>query len=679
MRSRPGIGRAAAALVACVLATLLVTAPGLGAQTPDPDTTDPDLLTITLVDQTTWLDPDGEIGVSFSLSGDLPDGASIEVTLHERVTSRADFAATLERRTLRGRLTDPPVVVAVPDEGDTADVQIPIRSGPPDPDEEEPRLGIADPGVHPVDIAVYDADRTLLASVVTHVVRPPLDAPDDQLGVVPVVVFDAPPGHRADGTVAVDTASKARWAAAVETLDDLDLPFVTTVRPETVVALQSSEAALDRRLLDDLDRLLGDRATLATSSYVAVQPDALLRADLGADLDRSLERGADILREELEVDPSPDLWIAMSGLSTAGLDALVERGIDRIVVDGRLLESAGDEPAAEPGRPSRLTTSTGTIEALVTDPLLASHLGSTGDPVRDLNRLMADLAVTWFTDDDPGSVALLLPPLDQVDPTTIDALAQGIDASPLVTVRSLEAAWSELHALDLEGTRPIVGSLAADRDPSDLSGLRRDLDLTRLTIASVDSVFTDADDLTDALDDRLAVVISSDLDDNTRTAYHREIAGEVDELLSGLDIPERRAITLPARDGTIPLTVNNTTDRTMEVAVALDSDKLTFVDGERITVSVPPGTHTVDIEVSARASGVFPLEVLIESPDGNIEMATARYTIRSAAVSGVGVALSVAAVAVLGVWWFRTSRRARAAHRAAQEDTGESARDTPER
>ena len=655
-------------LVAGVVATFVAGAPGIGAQVTDPDASDrsdENGLEVILVDQTIWLDPDGEIVVSFGLSGEIPDDATVEITLHERIASRSDFAATLERRTLRGRLTDPPVEADIPSDGEVTTARIPIRSGPPDPDDDVPRLGIADPGVHPLDIAVYDDERTRVASLVTHVVRPPLDAPDDRLGVVPVLALDAPPAHRPDGTASVDAGSKTGWAAAVETLGDHDLPLVVSARPETLVALDASDAALDQRLVDDLDRLLTDRTTLATSGYVAVQPDALLRAGLADDLGRNLDRGAKVLSDRFDLDPAPDLWIETSGLSTAGLEALSERGVDRLVVDGSLLDLDGDDPAPAPNRATRIATSAGNVDALVADPFLGSHLGSSGDPVQDVNRLLADLAVTWFASgDDPGSVALLLPSLDVVEPSTIDALVEGVESSPLLTMRSFDDAWDELHAIDLDADPPVIHQLLADTDPSDLGSLRRDLDLTRLGIASFGSVFTDTEGLADEFEDRLAVIISSDLDESSRAAYHREIGREIDLLFGGLDLPERRAITLPARDGTIPLTVTNTTDRTMQVAVLLDSEKLTFLDGDRITVTIDPGTHTVEVEVSARASGVFPLEVLIESPDGNIELATARYTIRSAAVSGVGIALSAAAVVVLAVWWIRTSRRARAAQRA---------------
>ncbi|HEY6533633.1 MAG TPA: hypothetical protein VIY72_15095, partial [Acidimicrobiales bacterium] len=63
-----------------------------------------------------------------------------------------------------------------------------------------------------------------------------------------------------------------------------------------------------------------------------------------------------------------------------------------------------------------------------------------------------------------------------------------------------------------------------------------------------------------------------------------------------------------------------------------------------------------------RASGAFPLDVTISSANGALPVATTEYTVRSTAISGIGLALSIGAGLFLLVWWarhFRTARRAR--------------------
>ena len=66
----------------------------------------------------------------------------------------------------------------------------------------------------------------------------------------------------------------------------------------------------------------------------------------------------------------------------------------------------------------------------------------------------------------------------------------------------------------------------------------------------------------------------------------------------------------------------------------------------------PPST----CPVKTRASGAFPLNVDITSADGTLPVATTRYTVRSTAISGVGLVLSIGAGLFLLVWWARHFR-----------------------
>jgi hypothetical protein len=58
---------------------------------------------------------------------------------------------------------------------------------------------------------------------------------------------------------------------------------------------------------------------------------------------------------------------------------------------------------------------------------------------------------------------------------------------------------------------------------------------------------------------------------------------------------------------------------------------------------------------------VFPLEVSVWTPDGSQLIAQSRQTVRSTAVSGVGVVLIVLAIVSLGIWWVRDLRHGRRA------------------
>src|SRR4029450_12407683 len=66
-----------------------------------------------------------------------------------------------------------------------------------------------------------------------------------------------------------------------------------------------------------------------------------------------------------------------------------------------------------------------------------------------------------------------------------------------------------------------------------------------------------------------------------------------------------------------------------------------------------PGTTRLDVPVRARTSGAFTLDVRVTSPDGSIELDRSTFDIRSTAISGVGLVLSIGAGLFLLVWWAR--------------------------
>jgi hypothetical protein len=96
------------------------------------------------------------------------------------------------------------------------------------------------------------------------------------------------------------------------------------------------------------------------------------------------------------------------------------------------------------------------------------------------------------------------------------------------------------------------------------------------------------------------------------------------------------------------------------VVVTLTSDKFTFPDGNSRKLVLNRPTTSVRVTAQARTSGDrLPIEVTLQTPNGQLTLAHTVLTVHSTAISFVGVALSVLAGAVLVVWWLRTWRRSR--------------------
>jgi hypothetical protein len=103
--------------------------------------------------------------------------------------------------------------------------------------------------------------------------------------------------------------------------------------------------------------------------------------------------------------------------------------------------------------------------------------------------------------------------------------------------------------------------------------------------------------------------------------------------------------------------------------VLLDSPKLEFPQGDVIEEVLPAASTTrLDVEVTTRASGAFPLQVAVQSPDGSLSITSTRFTVRSTAISGVGLMISIGAGLFLAVWWARHFRKVRRARRLVSSD-----------
>jgi hypothetical protein len=106
----------------------------------------------------------------------------------------------------------------------------------------------------------------------------------------------------------------------------------------------------------------------------------------------------------------------------------------------------------------------------------------------------------------------------------------------------------------------------------------------------------------------------------------------------------------------------------MAVVLHLRSSKLELPGGTTVPLDLPPGATRVNIDIVTRASGSIPLEVEVVSPDGRLLLTTARYSVQSTAVSGVGIVLSAGAMVFLLVWWGRHWREHRRATKLVTVD-----------
>lgn len=636
---------------------------------------------LTLVEQSFWVAPDGDFFVR--LSADAPPGATVELTVHDRPVGRDQFRQELLTGPARPaigracaasvaeviRILDPCVVPLDGTEttDDTFTLAIGLRGDPSGP-ADRLLLDAAADGAYPVVVLLRDADGAELDRLVTHLLRAPLPEDDSPpLDVSLVVPLTAPVALQPDGTTVVAADDRARLAAAAGALaGQPGVPLVVSLTPETLDALAADEDGQD--LLGRLADALEGRQVVA-GPYVDVDSGAWWAEGMEDEHADLLEAGTDTVARHLGV--VVDNSTVHIGATTDGatLARLRTDGADDLIVPQGLLTPLDDAVfGRDLDRPFLATTDDEPpLPALLDDAALSSHLGTTGDPRLDAHQLLADLTVLYSQYPGiPRGVAASLPSdaaAGDVEPFLTTVLA-GLADSPVLAGATPGTIHDRAEQVRTGGSddrdgEPLVRSWLS-AEPPDLGDYPRDRRRTEQALLPYRAMAGDTP--LPEVDLLLRVSGARSLaPDRYRDYLEAALAHERGRGQSVV-LPEAPRVTLTVREGLIPVELRNDGDRPANVHVTLRSDKLDFPDGDSRLVTLPPGPTRLEWLVRTRATGAFPVEVIVSSPDGAIELDRTRFTLRSTAVPGVGIALSALAAVVLAIWWGRhwhTTKKAR--------------------
>jgi hypothetical protein len=633
-----------------------------------------------LVEQTAWVEPDGDFGLRVRAEG-APEGARLEMAVHERLTAHDQFLAGLEDGSLGGVLTrrcgavledrfatiDPcqvDLAEAETSAGGAVQLGLGFRSsaGPAD------RVFVAPEadGVYPVEVRLVGPDDEELARLVTHLVRlPPEDDDSPPLRVGVVVPLSAPLARQPDGSTQMDPDALSVLTTYADALARYpDVPVTVIPRPETIDALAAG--ARGPELIEELVPVL-PRSQVLEETYVDVDLTAWAAADLGDELDEQLAVGRQRVAQQLDAPVDGGTWLIEPTATADTLAARARDGVDQLVVPSELLRPLDEArwPLAF-DRPFQVDGGDGgAFRAVMDDESLRAHIGATGDPVLDAHRLLADLALLYSQQPGiPRGVSFSLPATG-TDAEFLDTLLAGLAAGGVLEAATIDRVLARAEVgyeggFDVREGEPLVRELIIEPAP-DVSGYRADLQATESRLEPYRQL-AGPDDALPEVEELLRVSGAAELDETARRAYLDAAVARVASLADSIEAPEQSRVTLTAREGRIPIELVNHLDHPVEVLVRLDSDKLEFPEGAEQRTELEPGDNRLVWLVRSRASGAFPVDVSVHSPDGRLRLDDTRFTMRSTAVPGIGIALSALAALFLAVWWARhwnTTRRAR--------------------
>jgi len=450
-----------------------------------------------------------------------------------------------------------------------------------------------------------------------------------------------------------------------------DLASILDQAPNASITLnvfpQFVEALTELNDPDDQAALVSLRTLNRGASQVAVVPGTFVPTDVDAltsDLPGSL--GAQLSRARTILSPLISFeaheYVATAPISSQSLSDLAQSGVTRLLVpsNGAQPLSARFAPYT-PTAPFNIPNSG--VSAIASDPGLEQDIANKVSPALRAEQMLADLSVIYFANPEPNQAVAVESPLGQpLDMAFISDMLKGLSESSVVHAVTLPDVFDTVA----------VGSSSYSPNPRGLAKAVPVPSGNQLPVATIHVAQRDLAALNSMLPDEthkagrppLAdLILTSEgiaLSSSERQAYLAPIDKKADGLASYVTLPLGRTITVTSLDAKIPISIVSTAPVPVTVELTASSSfGLRFPKGHTWTIKLYPRTNVVQIQLTAGTSGDFPLHLSLTSRSGFV-IQSGYMTIRSTAISGVAVALSVGAAVFLVVWWMRaivTKRR----------------------
>jgi hypothetical protein len=393
---------------------------------------------------------------------------------------------------------------------------------------------------------------------------------------------------------------------------------------------------------------------------------ALVGAGGGARAANAVVRGRDLLTQGLGTAPDAGLaWPVDGAVDGALLETLEQTGSNVIVLDPRHLpappsvatQNATVDLGGEP-EPQRALTGDPVLSGALSDPRAATA------PAEWAQRVLAETAVTWLerpNSTDPRGI-LLAPPQDwRPSGTFFRSLVRGLGRAPWLRLERATALADDVPQGPAEGERPRPLAPVTSADVA--AGLPRAyLRLVEDTRSDLDSFLRAVgNDFAPASGFQRDLLVAESRDWRPDEIRYRG-RGYIRAVTLGIRSVYRRVhvgttpVTLTARRGTIPVTVANDSDQRVTVVLRLTSPKVDLPKASDPFVLEPRRRTTQLLPVGTRATGTFPIQVQVLTPDSHEQIAAGEIRLISTAFNRVALAMTGGAVGVLLLWW-RFGRR----------------------
>jgi len=458
-----------------------------------------------------------------------------------------------------------------------------------------------------------------------------------------------------NGTIAISDATRKQLADLAQSLEGGAAPLSVQVSPEILDGLARSTQTVDIDLLARLQTAFANH-DLLRAPFVPFDPSSAMRTGRAKDFSPMRDFGDEIIElRNGEKNLSPNIWFSNVLIDSDGADLLSGANVHTVVFTPDVAAKIGTlDNYAKPYRIS------GDVALRTTDPIFAKTLSDNQiNSVITAYSLAAELLAQRQEVIDGGGVLssnfviLTTTSGAPINPVLLAPLAVAIDRAPQLRLRAL----SSLPRANSEATLVKVPR----SDEVDVSIAGKAIDSLADEYASTWMMLpSDAPQHAAWTTSRLAM-LDDRLSSDEFALYFKGFRNQLRLLRASVKVPESLSFTLGGRESDLRLQLRNDAAIDLTVLVEISSAKLQFPDEDRVVTVPANGAIDLVIPVVARASGHFPIEVVLYTPDGLVQAGQrVQLTARVAAIAGLGLLVSGAAALVLLAWWlshWRANRR----------------------
>ncbi|KGA11810.1 MAG: hypothetical protein GM46_2775 [actinobacterium acAcidi] len=546
------------------------------------------------------------------------------------------------------------------------DVAVPIEIGR----RTKEALQMSATGVYPISIGLQEG-KSVTSQIVTFVERLPQEVtsplPSENLRIALVGTLTSEVSLQSDGSTLISDASRELLSNAITTLEANPQTAVSlAVRPELMDALANSSEA-DIAVLSRLQAATS--LHLLASTYVDVQPDELVASQNSDVFTSQLRLGEDTMASIFPTKiVSRDSWLESSALSSNGAQLLRDLGLRTAVLlsESQKTTAGGISLFAEPTRLFELKLSN---SDRMTAALADIHLGEAltrgsnepnGGAYLVAQQILAELKVLRIEivdrDETMNGRGVILSTESGVLPSTAltTALVNSIAGQPDMSFVSLEDLLNTMTVSLMDGL-PVSVELQALEDPNPADTALKDF---AARVNGFSAMLPDGDERPTHWRRVISVLPSRSLTQVQVKAYINAVDTELAAIGGSVVTPTSTIFTLGGRDSSIRLSLRNDNDTDLLVRVHLTSSKLTLPKDDQV-VTLPAGTTTlVEIPVTAKSNGRFPVTLQLLTPNGDVTVGTpATFSARVNALAGLGQLFTGIALLLLLSWWIHHLRR----------------------